>query len=715
MGPRINSLDGRTGVEILDPVQSNRYVLYTPEAVSPTPTDTEAFTYPVSTAREVVTSAIRLPNNVPVTVRDDDDGSYLLDVGHDGTHELDADGYLLEMDAPMKLYLRVASSLDIEATTERVRIEFDGPTSVELGARSHHRSPAATITIPDDPEAAMAAISAFSSALKTTSPERSWPTLRGHPPRVERGDELSIPDELDAPDTGIRIEIPPDYEYVYPVGPLAYYLGADVVPGEVPTVTTDGGFEHRLDTDRGFEDEVARVLKQSVALDCVTRTEGFYPVDLAERRTVEAVTDLDFAALYDAPPGERLAAYLSAPESMLTDVVPVWNRVTYVRPEPETVELLPYVVEDLSLVRTKPAAPASSPTAEARSGRQHDALDSFKRGSRLADLELPSGSDEPAAGVPDVSEYVPLPESNALERAWIGEGTPVHGVKLLASAFEHDRTTPSDGIIDVTVVCNDDQMRDEWETVTDVYGRRDVVSFDVDCRFDVSTDELRSLLAEDHDLFHFIGHIDGRGFACPDGILDAERLSTTGAKTVLLNACRSHDQGVALVEAGARAAIVSLGDVDNLGAVEVGETFARLLNCGFPVGSALTIVEEYTSIGRHYVAVGDPNVSVAHSRSGVAELTKLDCDPNAPPSRGSRVDATVFCYPCFPFLVGSAFDWYLDPNADPGGCFVPEIQRTTATLGEIETLLEGESVPIVVGGELRWADQWFGDDGPVDT
>ena len=36
------------------------------------------------------------------------------------------------------------------------------------------------------------ALSTLSSALKTTSVERSYPTLRGHPPALELGDALDV-------------------------------------------------------------------------------------------------------------------------------------------------------------------------------------------------------------------------------------------------------------------------------------------------------------------------------------------------------------------------------------------------------------------------------------------------------------------------------------------------------------------------------------------
>ncbi|NEU57134.1 hypothetical protein [Halorussus sp. MSC15.2] len=724
MRPRIDPLDHATGVEILDPIENNRYALHTPETVSPTSADTDAFVYPVSVAWRVTTSGIRLPYNVPVVVvRDAADGSHITDVGHDRTFELDADEYLLEVDAPVKTYLRVASSLVVEATTEYVEIAFGGETTIELGARSNHSSPAGTVTVPDDPETVMQALSTFGSGLKTTTCERSWPTLRGHPPLLERGDELAIPDDIDTPDTGVTLRIPADYEHVCTVAPLAYYLGATVVPDERPRLTAETGFSHPLDTERGFEDEVVRVLKQAFLLDCVTRTEGFHPMDMAERRAVESVTDLDFADLYGAALGEQLAAYLSVPYSALTDAMPAWSRTTHVRPVADSVELLPFVARDLSLVRVQSRATDSSPSpgsAASTDGShpdQHDALSAFKRGPQLDDggLGLPTDADSRATGVPDSSEYVPLPETDSMERAWVGDGTPVHGAKLLDSAFAHDRTEPTDGIIDVTVVCNDEQMREEWDTVSEVYGMRDTVPFDVDCRFDVSTAELRSLLAEDHDLFHFIGHIDGRGFACSDGILDAETVEETGATTILLNACRSHDQGVALVEAGARTAIVSWGDVDNLGAVEVGETFARLLNYGFGVGAALEIVEEYTAIGRHYLVVGDPSVTIAQCADGNPLIYDFghEYDATTVPAPDEEVSMTLVSYATEEYPIGAAAKPQFQSAEDPDFYLVPGRLKTFTNSGaKIERTLSDYSAPVVVGGELHWTDEWFAEGEP---
>jgi hypothetical protein len=172
------------------------------------------------------------------------------------------------------------------------------------------------------------AVSTFGSALKTTSPERSYPTLRGHPPLVELGDHLRVPDGLEPPDTGITIEVPATRQAACVAAPLAYYLGATVEPGDRPRIVADGT-EHRLDR-HDLETGVERSLKRAFLLDCVARTEGWYRTPLAARDAVEPHLDRDLADLYDAPLAERLAAALALPFDAVADALPAWPLAAYV-------------------------------------------------------------------------------------------------------------------------------------------------------------------------------------------------------------------------------------------------------------------------------------------------------------------------------------------------------------------------------------------------
>ncbi|WP_135824306.1 hypothetical protein [Halorussus ruber] len=659
-----------TGLDIIDPVETRHFSLRTDEPADPTPSDTEPFAFPVETACRISVGEIRLPYLLPVDVRTPD-GDPLRSVDSPSTHELADDDYLLELHSPIKVYLRVSGRVRIEATTEEVVFEFSDDAAIEIGARSYHSAPGETITVPDDPEAMMKAVSMFPSALKTLSPERAWPTLRGHPPRIERGDELDVPSDIDVPETGIRITVPSEYWAVYTVAPLAYYLGAEVVPGDGAHVTADSGAAHYLgDEPAEIADATETLLKRVFFLDCVVRTEGLYPDELHERNVLEsrADVDLDFAGLYEASPAERLATYLSVPDEAIEAISSPWHRVTHTErnPGPEVGELLPYLVNDLSLVRPKVERDESAEQSEINE-ELDDALGSFLRRPSASEqvaagedfvrsvdapnLRRDGESGGSASGVPDLDEYVTLPEVDALEQAWVGEGTPTRGTKLIEAAFTNETPEPSDGTIDIAVVCNDDRMREEWESVGEIYGSRDDVPASVTSKVGVSTGELRELFAEDHDVFHFIGHIDGQGFECPDGVLDAGTVEEVNATTVLLNGCRSHHQGIELVKAGASAAIVSLADLFNSGAVEVGETLARLLHYGFGIGAAMKIIREYTSIGDRYVVVGNPSVVVAQCESGMPTL----CHVKSIDRDAQKISVIPYAYPAQGYGLGTNF------------------------------------------------------------
>jgi hypothetical protein len=782
--PTFSPLSDATGLDIVDPIETRHFSLSTDSPVTPTAADTDRFAFPVATACRITSGRLAFPYMVPMEVRTPD-GDHLASIDLPTTREFSDGEYLLELHSPIKVYLRTTAGLTIDASDDTVAVEFDGEVAVDVGARSYHSSPAATITVPDDPEAVMKAVSAFSSALKTTSPERAWPTLRGHPPRVERGEELSIPDALETPDTGIEIAVPPEYGYVYTVAPLAYYLGAEVVPGETARLTADSGVNRFLGEDvAAVGEEVEEILKRVFLLDCVTRTEGLYPDELHEREVLESVGEFDFEALYEASPADRLAAYLAVDEEAFAAIESPWHRVTHVEadPGPDAAELLPYVVNDLSLVRVKPGreetwspteaqqetnealsafvrspggagddpvggagnAPAGS-AGDAPTGGESEAPaagepDDFLRSASLRrstwrsqcdELEEPeagddeesdgvgsdgdgAGSDgdgpesdgraddpEEARGVPGEGGYMPLPDTDALEQAWIGDRTPVEGTKLLKPAFEHESSTSEDGTVEITVVCNDEQMRSEWDSAAEIYADRDDLRASVTCEFDVTTDRLRDLLAEETDMFHFVGHIDGLGFQCSDGVLDAAAIEGTGATTVLLNGCRSHDQGVALVEAGASAAVVSLGDLWNEGAVEVGETLAGLFRHGFSIGHAMTLVREYTSLGKEYVVVGNPSVTLCQSENGIPFMYHISSEERESESFKVR----MYSYPMWGFSIGGTIVSYL-PEIEGHHVAIGECGKGETTMDQFREILESYPEPLLVNEELTWSDEW---------
>jgi hypothetical protein len=611
-------------------------------------------------------------------------------------------------------------------------LEFDSNARVLIGSRSHHEHPAATITATEDPLDLMTAISYLGSALKTTTCERSYPTLRGHPPTIGVGEELAIPPELERPETGVQIEVPADYPSIFAVGPLAYYLGAEVVPGSVPQVVTENGFEYVLDGPEGFEAEVERVLKQAFFLDCVTRTEGLYRVDLHERRAVASVLDLDFAELYGRPLAEQLEAYLDVPFALVEDHLPQWKLTTYVAPELENVETLPFVVNDLAVVRTPGGAGNAASESGSGSGPQAMAVEEFMRtgvnefmragaftrsASNAAD-DAGSGSGvgpgidaDPGVGSPDpvqrstsgtlpeTPSIVQLEETDSLEQAWVGDDVPLGASKATVTAFRNRLAREAtDGDIAITVICNDEEMLAEHDDVADVYGNREELPFDVRMYRDLSVEQLRFVLESTTDFLHYIGHIDERGFECSDGMLDVEDLDSVGVDTFFLNACRSYRQGMKLIDGGAIAGVVTLEDILDSGALRIGRAMARLLNRGFPMRAALNIASGQSIIGNQYLVVGYGNIDIAQAESETPAIFEIESVP------GSDT-----------FVVD--FRTYPTSHHSIGTMIVPHFKKrqyflTSGTLSQFEMskadadeLLDMEIVPVQLDGELCWSDE----------
>ncbi|UPW00251.1 hypothetical protein M0R88_17295 [Halorussus gelatinilyticus] len=720
MDPTFTVRTDYTAVEIADPIENARFELYTASPVEPSPVPTDEFYFPVDSAIAVESSAVDVPKLANVLVRTQS-GELVADNADHADRSLDHGAYVLELStAPMKLYLSVESSLEVRHGEATVTVDFGDETVVGVGARSFHDRPAGTVTTTPDPVGTMDAVSLFGSALKTTSPERSFPTLRGHPPLVELGDEFDAPEGIARPDTGVRLELPADYRHVYPAASLAYYLGAEVVPADHPRLVTDAGFEYDLDGPRGYETTVGRVLRQTFLFDCVTRTEGYYDVDLHEREAVEPEVELDFAALYDRPLAERLDAYLSVPFESVADHVPDWSLTTDVMATPNNAEVLPFVAADLALVRcpSDPTGASVSPTPEPlgeffRNDPDGDAVAESAVGANkatalfaptaLGDDFTRSTTDESGSAVTQGEIFNPEPVET-VEHAWIGEGFPVGANKATVESYRRRvrQSAPDKTTIEIHVVCNDERMQAEG-VVEEFYGPRELLQFDVSVHNELTTDELRDLLAQPADFLHYIGHVDGDGMRCPDGHLDARTLSEVNVKAFVLNACRSYAQGEALVEAGSYGGVVTLAEIANSVATDIGQTLARLLNCGFPLRVALAVVKDAIGPAYQYTTVGDGNLTLCQSESGCPLHLKIEqvCE--------DEFEANVRAYSSPGYELGSIYFPIIGQNSVHQLVSAADTSLRV-TRSELDDYFEREVMPVNYEGNLYWTDELAGAD-----
>lgn len=684
--PSFELVEDGQGVEVLDPIERRRCTLQVPavDALEAEPGD--PFDVPVDAAAGFRAERVRLREYVDVVVRDGS-GEMVAEVKPLTESALPAGEYQVDLNGPIKLCLHVESELTVSGSMEGVSIDFPEPRRVSVGARSYHRRPASTITTPADPDGVAAALSVLGSALKTTSPERSYPTLRGHPPAIEIGDELRVPTALSRPDTGVSIRVRPAYEQLFAVAPLAYYLGAEVVAGGRPRIVTDAGLVHPLDgRPGGVEREAERVLKRAFFLDCLVRTEGIYRIPLAERAAIDSLVDVDHERLYADSLAGRLEASLSLPFETIEPHLPTWNLVAHVPPAADRVEVLPYVIDSLAVVRS-PDARSLSPSTVRTS-----VLSAYLAG------KTGSGSDGRTRGggeaERDDDRIVRLAATDSMEDAWFGASAPLNGTKSLAQAYRNrfersDRGWP----IDIAVVCNERDMDAESTLADSVYGSREEFIFDVTLHRDVATAELRDVLASEVDFLHYVGHTTAEGFHCRDGVLDAGTLEGVGVGTFFLNSCRSYRQGRRLIEAGSVGGVVTLSHVNDAGAAAVGRTMARLLNRGFPLRAALDLAGLSSPVGGHYIVLGDGTFDLAAAESGLPVVCRVaEVDER-------RYDATIEVFlpreggmgaTVFPLLEGNERH-YLAPG---------RVETFRVTDADLERYLTRHPVPVLYDGEL---------------
>ncbi|WP_276302592.1 hypothetical protein [Halorussus lipolyticus] len=691
MEPRITTHASQTGLDIFDPIEHAQFALFTPTAVDPTTSDVALFPVPITTAVRIETTDIEIPSLSNIYVRSPT-GDLLAETSGQTDRSLPHGEYVLELTtAPVKLYLRVESTLDIEYRDATVRISFGTtPVCVHVGARSFHEQPAGMITVPDDPRDLMDAVSLFGSALKDTSPERSFPTLRGHPPLLERGETFDAPSDIKSPATGVRLELPPEYGYVYPAVSLAYYLGAAVEPAQTPRLVTTDGFEYRLDGPLGYEEVVSRTLQQVFFFDCLTRTEGLYEVDLHERNQVEPLVDLDFETLYDQSLPEQLAAYLSVPFSVVEPYLPQWMLTMDIVPESDHAPMLPFAAAQLAFVRSPtPDGHDPAPTP--------DMLTEFTRGTNTRNA---GGVLTRSAGkLHDSSDddiFTPK-ETDSLRHAWVGDGYPLGATKATKKAYERqlEQETPEQSSITIHVVCNDAQMESEG-VVEEFYGVRELLEFDVNIHYGLTSEEVRELLETSVDFFHFIGHVDANGLRCPDGHLDARTLDDVNVKAFLLNACRSYAQGEALVKAGSLGGVVTLSEITNSTGTQVGCALAKALNRGYPLQAAVNLVQRVVA-GYSYMTIGDGGLALVQSKSGCCLLSDV-----AKTTEGWQLDLSTV--PMREFNMGTLFDPTVGGSSTQYLASGP-LDSFEVTDAELERHFTIDNHPVVYDGDLFWSNE----------
>ncbi|MFP9190743.1 hypothetical protein ACLI4Q_03620 [Natrialbaceae archaeon A-CW1-1] len=685
--PEIRETDNR--LELWDPIERSTMGFSLPDSVTLEPANADAFYFPVDTAVRFETSLIECEGLHDIHVWTGD-GEFVAESTNGEPLFLPHDTYLFDLTGPIKTYFQVDGPLQVLSDGGRSSIAFGGETTVTLGIRSFHDNPAGEIVVDDDPYTLLEAIPFLATSLKTLSPERSFPSMRGHPPRLVRRDstpEEPLTADLEKPDTGIRLEVPPTFRHLYPIAPLAFYLGADVLPASQPRLRTQSQRLHLRSMHEEYDTAVSRLLQHVFFLDCLTRTEGYFQVPLHERQQFELALrhsregpdELDFAELYDLPIAERVDRYLEVPFSVFEHLLPEWRLTADVQPDAEYLECLPFLVADLATIR------CPNPTPVGSVPQTPQPVQDFFRDGSLDHNSL---------------EFVETPRSNSLEQTFIGESNPLDASKATLESFESrfQRTATDREDIEVAVVRNDEEMEGERVAVSESYGSLEETGASVRFLENCTVDALHDLLTSETDFVHYIGHVDGRGLECADGYFDATAHDEYSVGAFILNGCQSYAQGEALIRGGCIGGVVTASAVLNEPAVEIGGTFARLLVEGFSLRAATTIATDQRIVGNQYLVIGDGEVRIADRENTtpmICELEKTD---------ESVFNLTIRTYPnndlgmgCFftPCIEGVATR-YLSSGV---------IDTITVSKPKLDPFLSASSFPIEYEGKLVWSSE----------
>jgi hypothetical protein len=658
------------------------------------------------------------------------DGGFSAELASEtGPVELPDGRYLLDVGAGIKTYIQFegAATLHKSEDFEQLHVAFPERTSVVLGFRSRHEHPAGTVTVPSTPAGVAAGLSYLHSSIKTTGPDRSFPTLRGHPPRLETGEALDVPEGIaDATaDTGVRIRASPELGDLYVLAPLSFYLQAEVTADAEAGAVIElpgPGVEHELPGTPELQTATADLLRRVFLLDCLVRNVGPYGTDLAEAELLEAAP-LDPEWAYEAPPDERLAAYLEVPADLLERGLPDWHLSTYVQPELERARCLPFLLQKLSLVYLPETSELDGPEL-----MQHSLDDFFRGGTVDLDPALPdratvvdavAGGDRltwrgsPADQLDGESDRGPVPgrSQDAVAtvdvlkpelragrlHGWLAEGVPIDVFKATHAAFENrfDYLERGGDGIEVAVVLNDESMETEHAEVARIYRERaSDIPMEVSVHEHLPRSRLAAVFEAENDFVHYIGHCEESGLRCPDGNLGIDDIEESNTQTFFLNACGSYHEGMSLIEKGSVVGGVTFTKVLDKQAATVGSTFARLLVNGFSFARAMQFARRRIMTGKDYAVIGDGTHALTQSKN----LDPLDLEL-AERDDGYELRADIWSAPqggaFYQVNIGGSVRSHLCGNQSSY-----EMDRST-----LVEYLGRTSSPVLYEGEFYWSTE----------
>lgn len=649
---------GDTLVSISDGQSDANAEIYVDRPTDLQEVPTDSFRESLDKAVEFEAAEIRLRDRT-LLFRHQEDGQVIPETPITGGDTLRERAYTIEPTTlPVKVYMQVKSRVSISEQGKFHVLDLHEPTQVQLGARSFHAEPTSKITVTDAVEDVYGLLSALGPPSNAPGCEHSYPTRRTHPPKVELGEEFSVPDDRGVSDSRIELHLPADSAKLYPAAPLAYYLGATVTEGE-PRLVTDS-LEYRLDQPRPYEVTVNRLLQHVLFLDCLVSNRRLNRWTLDGHATVAAELDADFDSLYEQSRAEQLESYLSVPFNATAKYVTPWHLAVDVAPTPKTVRELPFIAYDLALVRVRDtdSLPATCP------------------------------NETSAANAAGATQYL---SADALGQACVGGGFKVNAEKLTASA--RLRTASS-----VTKGDSLPRFAFAYEGPRDVDGaaerftKRNWAESNVTLPQRVTPATFREWLGDSHEFVAYVGQVDEHGVKCEGAYLDSGTLASLNTSVLLLVGVDSFERVEPFVDAGVES-IVATGELPGSLGVDYSRMVGMFLLAGFPVRTAAALASRTIDGNVPFVIAGNGWTTTLNRNSGCPAL--LDVSRSA----DGKFEVTVQAFTGPGYEIGSVFAPEFGPETVysliPGavGTFVTSVENLGDELWK-------ENVPLRFDGEL---------------
>jgi len=475
----------------------------------------------------------------------------------------------------LTVYTQFEGAVDVfKRPGETWVVAFDQPTRISFAVRDTSDHPRGTVTAAPTPEGIAAALSTLPAGLRTTTPDRSFPSLQNHPPRIEIGDKTSVPESVSerVPETGIELCVPRSTEALLSVAPLVHYLCASVTVADrdQPVLRAPAiGLERALPPVPELSAAVSDLVERVFWLDCLVRNAGPHGVDLADiERVREAGLDPDLEALYRASPAERLDRYLGLDFASAAEAFPRWQAAAVVEPTVESVTAVPRLAYALAKIHL-PANAAVSDRA-------------------VGDGSVPP-TEPPAIG-----------PGGARVGCRVVSGTPSDPLATTPGALRRFGRPSGDGPLRVVLVgALDERVGDALADRPDLAD----AGIRIERHRGPTRSELQAVLSKPPGLLYHATEDATPGVQCADGTLSVAELPTPVADVAVLDAPDSMPAASELVGSDRAAAVVARSDGRSEG--HVGVDPVRWLSMRARVGDALWLSRRYGETGPAATVVGD--------------------------------------------------------------------------------------------------------------